>query len=219
MMNRFSSTYPLFFLLCLTAWACDGMEPEGPDTSAFEGEVQINPASFPAGGAVDLNLEDTGVVAQLDSVPSFLWDLKILAYRTSQGGRPAWFLFGDDTSPDAVMALDVSNFAGIGLGLAGFDSFTSVTADMQTSMSADGVFDFDPSADVDSEGNPDGTLLAQAYVGLVIGDKIVNLEADQQPVFLVRSREGLYYKFQQMARQGGGAVTLRWARFADDALE
>ena len=208
----------LMGLLAYCAVSCD-TTPEVPvDTDTYEGTFNIQPNSFPAGGGVDLNAADSGQVAQLDSATSFPWDIKMITYRTSQGGRPGIFLYGDSATTGSVRAVDVSALSGIATGLTGFNAFTEVSVAMQDAATTDGVFDFDPAVDVDDQGNPDGTKLAAAYAKLVIGDQINNLATDDQPVFLMISREGLYYKVQMISRENGGDVAFRWARFADDAI-
>lgn len=188
------------------------------DTTAYEGSININPNNFPAGGGLDMNEGDTGRVAQLDTESNLPWDLMIITYRTSQGGRPGFLLFGDESNPLPVRALNVSENNGIGTGLAGFNSFTQIDQSMTSNLQADGEFTFNPETDVDGQGRADGTILQAAYDNLVIGNRIVNLEPDDQPVFLVATREALLYKFQLVERANGGQTTLRWARFGNDAI-
>ena len=90
---------------------------------------------------------------------------------------------------------------------------------MQNALSADGEFLFDPQLDVDQNGKADEDILRAAYQDLVIGDRIVNLESSSQPIYLVRSRDGVLFKFRMVNRQQGGQTTLRWARFADTAID
>lgn len=207
-----------FLLLCL--FACEKKEAIIPaDTSTYEAYLEINPASFPAGGGLDLDNQGTGGIAQLDADPSFDYDLKMLTFRTSKGGRPAIFLAGNTNAIPAVAALNVSDFAGTGLGDEGFGAFERVSALMIQALKSDGIFDFDPTTDLDDEGKPDVTILTAEYQKLVIGDKVVNLETEEQPVFLIRTLEGTYFKFQHVKRENGGRVLFRWARFGEDAIE
>lgn len=196
-------------------------EDDGPvvlTSDTFEGSFNINPGTFPEGGGLDLSASDSGLVAQLDT-DAIDWDIQIKAIRTGAGGRPGVFLFGDDQTSGAVQAVNVSERAGIGTGSAAFTSFERVTTEMVDLLTADGVFTFDPATDLDSEGKPDAIQLAIAYQDLVIGDRIVNLEEADQPVFLVQDRSGSYYKFQMVLRENGGNVVVRWAQFTSDALD
>lgn len=188
------------------------------DTTTYQGSININPANFPAGGGLDMNEGDTGRVAQLDAEANLPWDVQVIAYRTSMGGRPGFLLFGDENSSLPVRALNVSEAEGIGTGLTGFNSFTQVTATMTGNLQADGEFTFDPVTDVDGQGRADATTLQAAYDNLVIGNKIVNLDPNDQPVFLIASREAILYKFQLVERANGGQTTFRWARFSNDAI-
>lgn len=200
------------FALCLIIVSCEDSDDPTIDTSTFIGSIETNPQSFPAGGGLDMDGIIAGRIAQLDTAPNFEYDLKILAYKTSQGGRPAVFLWGNQASAESVKAVDVSALSGIGLGLVGFDEFTTVTQEMIQGLASDGLFDFDPTTDVDNSGKPDLTKLEQEYTKLVIGDKVVRLEEAEQPVFLIQSREGTFYKFQHISREGGGKANIRWAR-------
>ncbi len=188
------------------------------DTATYQGTININPNNFPAGAGLDMSVGDTGRVAQLDQVANLGWDLMIITYRTAQGGRPGFLLFGDENATLSVKALNISEFSGIGTGLAGFNAFTQVDQTMSSNLKADGEFLFNPILDVDDQGRADGTILQAAYDNLVIGNRIVNLAPDDQPVYLVATREGILYKFQMVERANGGATTLRWARFSNDAI-
>ena len=210
--------YAILFFILVSCGSDDSSTPQ-PSTDTYEATININPNNFPAGGALNLTLDDIGKVAQLDVETTFDWDIKIIAYRTSQGGRPGVFLFGDSESTSAVKAVNVSELAQIGLGDTGFDEFTRVTVAMQEALQPDDVFGFDPLVDVDIMGNPDLTLLEAAYQNLVIGDKIVNLPEADQPVFLVRSKGGVLFKFQLVRRENGGDTLLRWSRFGQDAID
>ncbi len=218
-----SKHYPLYLALLTVFFlgSCGDDDPTGPifSTDTFEGSFNINPNNFPAGGGLSLTLGDTGNVAQLDIETDFVWDIKIITYRTSMGGRPGILLFGDAETAGSVKALNVSANGGEGLASAGFDGFTTVTTAMQDALAADGVFGFDPTTDVDGSGKPDLALLTAAYGRLLIGDKIVNLTEAEQPVFLVQSRTGALFKFQMIRRENGGPTFLRWSRFAQDAIE
>ncbi len=214
----------LVVLICITIILVGCSDDDTPEvtfsTETFEGTGMINPANFPAGVGLDLSAGDTGRVAQLDAEAGLDWDLMILTYRTSQGGRPGIFLFGDQTVTDAAEGLDISAAATeVGTGAGAFTSFTNVTSAMQSALTTDGVFDFDPETDVDDSGMSDLDLLLAAYENLVIGNAVINLEESDQPVFLIRSKEGDLYKFQFVQLEMGGTINLRWARFATDAIE
>ena len=188
------------------------------DTATYEGSANINPNNFPAGIGLDMNEGDSGRVAQLDAEANLPWDIQVITYRTSMGGRPGILLFGDQNSQLPVRALNVSQSDGIGTGLAGFNSFTQVSATMTAGLQPDGEFTFDPETDVDSQGRADIVALQTAYNNLIIGNKTVNLDPDDQPVFLIATRESILYKFQLAERANGGQTTLRWARFSNDAI-
>ena len=118
-----------------------------------------------------------------------------------------------------MQAVNVSDGMGVGMGAAGFAGYTQVTTTHQQALSADGEFLFDPVLDVDANGRADIDILNAAYQDLVIGDRIVNLDEANQPVYLVRDRSGNLYKFMMVNRESGGATTLRWARFAPDSID
>lgn len=223
-MLRITSSRNLAILvLCLFIAGLSGCsdEDDGPvilTSDTFEGSFNINPGTFPEGGGLDLSAGDTGVVSQLDT-DAIDWDIQIKAIRTGAGGRPGVFLFGDDQTSGAVQAVNVSELSGIDTGSAGFMAFERVSSDMVSALSADGVFNFDPETDLDSEGKPDANLLAIAYQNLVIGDRIVNLEEADQPVYLIEDRSGSFFKFQLVSRENGGTVVVRWAQFTADAVD
>jgi hypothetical protein len=204
--------------LLLAFFSCGGDDDIVVDTATYQGTFSINPNNFPAGAGLDMSEGDTGRVAQLDNEANLPWDVMMITYRTSQGGRPGILLFGDTNSDVPVRALNISEHAGIGTGLAAFNSFTMVEQTMTSNLAADGEFTFNPETDVDGMGRADGTKLQEAYDNLIIGDKIVNLDADDQPVYLVATREYILFKFQMVERTSGGQTTFRWARFANDAI-
>ena len=210
-------------LIVIFISACnDDDGPEDPEVppATFEASANINPNNFPDGIGLDLSVGDTGRLVQLNEFPELEWDIQVIAYRTSEGGRPGVILFGDDRNATiATQAVNVSALSGIPAGSAGFDSYTNVTVAQQEALSADGEFLFDPETDVDERGLAILDILEAAYANLVIGDQIVNLEEADQPVYLVRDRSGNLYKFQMVARANGGTTTLRWALFADSAIE
>ena len=212
----------LFAGAIIIAQSCGDDEPAGPtiDTGTYEGTANINPNNFPAGIGLDLSAGDTGRVVQLDEVPALEWDITVIAYRTAQGGRPGVILFGDSrNTAAAVQAVNVSDGMGVGMGAAGFSGYTQVTTTHQQALSADDEFLFDPVLDVDGQGRADVQILEAAYQDLVIGDRIVNLDEANQPIYLVRDRSGNLYRFMMVGRESGGPTTLRWARFADSAID
>jgi len=183
------------------------------NTGYTEAYVEIQPQSWPAGGGLDLGLNGTGAVGQMDIDPEFNWDLKVIAYRTNQGGRPAIFLSGNTATTEKSYAVNVTQNFGVGIGLDGFTAFTSVSSAMIDSLKADGIFSFDPLVDVDENGNPDADLLLTQYDNLVIGNSVVDLAESEAPVFLIKDLEGKYHKFQHVRRENGGRVLLRWGSF------
>ncbi|MBN7817001.1 hypothetical protein [Algoriphagus pacificus] len=202
----------LLILISLFFICCENDDLDPIDTQVYEGVIQTNPQNFPSGGGIDFDANETGQIAQLDTAASFQFDLKIIAYRTAEGGRPAVFLFGDETNASSVMALDISSFSEIGTEPIAFQNFQEITAEMINALEPDGVFDFEPEVDLDAQGRPILEILEDAFSALVIGDKVVRLDEVDQPVFLIQTREGKMYKFQHVSREGGGAVTIRWAR-------
>ena len=215
----------LLAIVCFLVFsiACnDDDEEETPDMPpvTFEATGNLNPNNFPAGFGLDLSAGDTGRVAQLDEVTNLEWDILFITYRTSSGGRPGVILFGDSrNSAAATQAANVTDGLGAGVGSTGFNGFTTVTTNMQSALSADDEFLFDPELDVDERGLADIAILTAAYQDLVIGDRIVNLEEANQPVYLVRDRSGNLYKFQMVSRESGGPATVRWSRFNDSDIE
>lgn len=216
-MKKFLS--PFFSVAFILAFfSCGDNDDIVIDTATYQSTFSINPNNFPAGAGLDMSEGDTGRVVQLDDEVNLPWDLMMITYRTSQGGRPGILLFGDTNTDAPVRALNVSEHAGIGTGLAGFNSFTVVDQTMTSNLAADGEFTFDPETDTDGMGRADGTKLQEAYNNLIIGDKIVNLDTEHQPVYLVATRESILFKFQMVERSSGGQTTFRWARIANDAI-
>jgi hypothetical protein len=197
------------------------------DQTPTQGILETKPENYPAGYGVDF---ESNSIASLDQQPNFQYDLKELAYRIKDvvtgayGGRPVIFLWGNAASATQAKALNISTFAGAGLGLSGFNNFKYVTKAMKDSLKADAVFPINP---YDESVYPwkdgfiqmsESTLLA-AYQVLVIGDKVVRLEEAQSPVWLIKTAEGNYFKFQHIERQGGGHVPIRWYRFKASEIE
>jgi len=215
----------LFIGAIVIAQSCGDDEPDTPsgpeiDDATYEGTANINPNNFPAGIGLDLSAGDTGRVVQLDEVTALEWDVQVITYRTAEGGRPGVILFGDRRNSNAAaQAVNVSDGMGVGMGSAGFAAYTQVTTAHQQGLSADDEFLFNPVLDVDAQGRADIDILIPAYQDLVIGDRIVNLDEANQPVYLVRDRSGNLYKFMMVGRENGGPTTLRWARFADDSID
>lgn len=206
----------IFFVSC--SEDDPGIEPQF-STETFEASFNINPNNFPAGAGLNLTAGDTGRIVQLDEESSFEWDIKMITYRTGQGGRPGIFLAVNDQENNHVKALNVSATHAIANGSSGFSDFTLVTQSMQDQLAADGIFNFDPSTDVDSSGKPDAQKLQTAYNNLVIGNQIVNLNESEQPVFLVQTKDGILFKFQMVKREQGGVTTFRWSRFSPDSID
>lgn len=128
------------------------------------------------------------------------------------------FLWGDESTQTKAMALNVSEFAGIGLGAEGFAEFKYVTKLMQDSIKPDKVFPFNANDSIkypwkDGFIQMSEALLLGSYQVLVIGDKVVRLPENQSPVWLIRTSDGNYFKWQHIERQGGGHVPIRWYRF------
>ncbi len=216
------------FLLCTAGLAFESGCKKVLDENSFftdqipsTGILETKPQNYPAGFGVDFESDS---IVSLDEFPHFKYDLKMLAWRiqdpvtSSYGGRPVVFLWGDESTPIKAMALNVSEFAGIGLGAEGFAEFKYVTKLMQDSVMPDKVFPINPN---DSIAYPwkDGFIqmsearLLGAYQVLVIGDKVVRLPENQSPVWLIRTSDGNYFKWQHIERQGGGHVPIRWYRF------
>ena len=185
------------------------------------GILETKPQNYPAGFAVDF---ETDSIVSLDEYPDFEYDLKMLAWRImdektgAYGGRPVIFLWGDQSTQRNAKALNVSEYAGIGLGAEGFVEFREVTLAMQSALQADGVFPINPD---NEEQYPwkDGYILIEeeeltdAYSVLVIGDKGVRLPEKSSPVWLICTADGNLFKWQHIERQGGGHVPIRWYRF------
>jgi len=191
------------------------------------GILETKPQNYPAGFGVDF---ETDSIVSLDEYPHFKYDLKMLAWRiqdpvtSAYGGRPVVFLWGNDSTPTKAVALNVSEFAGIGLGAEGFAEFKFVTKIMTDSLKADHVLPINPG---DSITYPwkDGFIqmseatLLSAYQVLVIGDKVVRLAEKDSPVWLIRTAEGNYFKWQHIERQGGGHVPIRWYQFKPNEID
>ncbi|MEL6561857.1 MAG: hypothetical protein AAFQ94_26965 [Bacteroidota bacterium] len=190
-----------------------------PETTTFEATTNINPANFPAGVGLDLSAGDTGRVASLDLEPNIQWDISVITIRTGAGGRPGVFLFGDTETTGAVQGAKVSMINMTGIGLQAFENFEIVTTQMQDSLSADGVFAFDPQTDIDADGKPDAERLKEEYKKLVIGDKGIRRPEAEQEIYLIRDRNSDYYKFQFVELANGGNIRIRWAKFDAAAIE
>jgi hypothetical protein len=224
------------FLLCFSFMLFVGCEHETTnpqetevvtEQTPKEGILETKPDTYPLGYGVDF---ETDSIVSLDQYPTFQYDLKMLAYRIKDsvtgayGGRPVVFLWGNVASANPAMALNVSAFAGFGLGLDGFNEFQYVTKAMRDSLKADAVFPIDPS---DESLYPwsDGfmlmseALLLNAYSVLVIGDKVVRLVEAQSPVWLIKTSDGHYVKWQHIERQGGGHVPIRWYQFKSNEIK
>src|ERR1035437_6161783 len=83
------------------------------------GILETKPQNYPEGFGVDF---ETDSIVSLDEHPHFNYDMKMLAWRIQDpitgvaGGRPVVFLWGNDSTRTKAVALNVSEFAGIGLG-------------------------------------------------------------------------------------------------------
>ena len=88
------------------------------------------------------------------------------------------------------------------LGLFAADvSWHDVTKLMQDSVKADKVFPINPNDSIkypwkDGFIQMSEALLLGAYQVLMIGDKVVRLPENQSPVWLIRTAEGNYFKWQ-----------------------
>jgi hypothetical protein len=185
------------------------------------GILETKPQNYPAGYGVDFESDS---IVSLDQFPNFKYDLKMLAWRIQDpvtggyGGRPVVFLWGNTSTPTRALALNVSSFAGVKLGAEGFAEFKYVTRAMEDSLRADNPLPIDPN-DTTLYPWKDGfiqmseALLLNAYQSLVIGDKVVRLAEAESPVWLIRTSDGNYFKWQHIERQGGGHVPIRWYRF------
>ena len=185
------------------------------------GILETKPQNYPAGFGVDFESDS---IVSLDEYPNFKYDLRMLAWRiqdpvtTAYGGRPVVFLWGNESTPTKALALNVSAFAGIGLGEEGFAEFNYVTRAMKDSLKADNKLPIDPNDTLlypwkDGFIQMSEATLLSAYQALVIGDKVVRLAEADSPVWLIRTAEGNYFKWQHIERQGGGHVPIRWYRF------
>ncbi|WP_282035954.1 leucine-rich repeat protein [Saccharicrinis aurantiacus] len=191
------------------------------------GVLETKPQLYPAGFGVNFVKEE---IVSLDENPDFKWDLKMKAWRImdpetmSYGGRPVVFLYGDESTNPNTMGLNVSESSGVELAYLGFDNFKYVTADMQKQLKPDGVFPINP----DDEAlypwangfiTMSESLLFDAYDTQVIGGRGVRLPESEAPVYLIKTTEGKFVKWQHIERQGGGHVPIRWYVFSDDEVE
>jgi len=191
------------------------------------GILETKPQNYPAGFAVDFESDS---IVSLDQQPTFKYDLRMLAWRIkdtatgSYGGRPVVFLWGNTASQTKALALNVSTFASIPLGADGFTAFKHVTKEMKLALKPDTVFPINPD-DTTLYKWQDGfiimkeDLLLNSYKVLVIGDKVVRLEQNVSPVWLIKTAEGNYFKWQHIERQGGGHVPIRWYRFKSNEID
>ena len=191
------------------------------------GILETKPQNYPEGFGVDF---ETDSIASLDEHPDFKYDLKMLAWRiqdpitSAYGGRPVVFLWGNDSTRTKAMALNVSEFAGIGLGAEGFAEFKFVTKIMTDSPKADHVMPINPNDTIlypwkNGFIQMSEAALLSAYQALIIGDKVVRLAEANSPVWLIRTAEGNYFKWQHIERQGGGHVPIRWYRFKPNEID
>lgn len=226
--NKLYSKISTCIFCIMILWSCQTEAPEkeiiSTDQTPAEGILETNPQNYPAGYAVDF---ETDSIVSLDVHPDFVYDLKMLAWRIKDtitnvyGGRPVVFLWGDESATSQAKALNVSEFAGIGLGEDGFNEFKSVTKAMEANLEADGIFSLNMNDYNWSDGYiliSEDTLLA-AYSKLVIGDKVVSLEESVSPVWLIKTSDGNYFKWQHIERQGGGHVPIRWYQFKSYEIE
>jgi len=185
------------------------------------GILETKPQNYPEGFGVDF---ETDSIVSLDEHPNFKYDLKELAWRIQDpvtgvaGGRPVVFLWGNTTTVTKAMALNVSEFAGIELGAEGFAVFKYVTRAMEDSLKADGKLPINPNDTVLYPWKNGYELMSEAtltsaFQVLLIGDKVVKLAEADSPVWLIRTSDGNYFKWQHIERQGGGHVPIRWYRF------
>ena len=168
------------------------------------GILETKPQNYPAGYAVDF---ETDSIVSLDEYPDFEYNMKMLAWRImdektgSYGGRPVIFLWGDETKDRKAKALNVSEYAGIGLGAEGFVEFKEVTLAMQSALQADGVFPMDPNNEElypwkDGYIILDEAELVEAYQVLVIGDKGVRLPESGSPFWRLYAAEGIFLSLE-----------------------
>lgn len=214
----------LLYILLISLSSCDKVLDENSfftDQIPATGILETKPQNYPKGFGVDFESDS---IVSLDEKPHFKYDLKMLAWRIQDpvtgvaGGRPVVFLWGNSSTPTKAVALNVSEFAGIGLGPEGFAQFKYVSKAMKDSLKADLNLPINPN---DSILYPwkngflqmsEATLLG-AYQSLVIGDKVVRLAETVSPVWLIKTSDGNYFKWQHIERQGGGHVPIRWYRF------
>jgi hypothetical protein len=231
--NKLYSRFFICVFCVLLLWSCQTEAPDNEiistDQTPTEGILETKPQNYPSGYGVDFERDS---ISSLDLHPDFQYDLKMLAWRIQDtitgayGGRPVVFLCGDESTVTKAKALNVSEFAGIGLGVDGFTEFKYVTKSMQENVKADGVFPMSTNANDSSlyewkDGFmliSESTLLA-AYSVLVIGDKVVRLEEAVSPVWLIETSDGNYFKWQHIERQGGGHVPIRWYQFKSYEIE
>lgn len=145
-------------------------------------------------------------------------------------GYPVIFMYTDTINPDkSVKAVMV------GQGITYFNSFTaySITPTRIASLKADPYIDLSKYRTEVHTSTVDGSILLEStaeslYSTLVIGNKfrpniggVFNMtdvsdetQINYQPVFLVKTREGLYAKFMVTRFKGVGAdvqkMTLQW---------
>ncbi|MFT3753094.1 MAG: hypothetical protein QM800_09530 [Paludibacter sp.] len=215
------------FLLVGTAVLVSGCKDVMDENSFFTDQIpstgilETKPQNYPEGFGVDF---ETDSIVSLDEYPNFKYDLKMLAWRIQDpvtgayGGRPVVFLWGNTATPTRAMALNVSEFAGIQPGPEGFAGFKYVTKAMEDNLKADNTLPIDPNDTVlypwkDGFIQMSEATLLSAYQSLVIGDKVVRLAESVSPVWLIRTSDGNYFKWQHIERQGGGHVPIRWYRF------
>ena len=219
--------YQYYIFITLGAIVLSGCAKVIDENSFFTDQIpstgilETKPQNYPAGYGVDF---ETDSIVSLDQYPNFRYDLKELAWRIQDpvtgvaGGRPVIFLWGNVSTTTKAMALNVSAFAGIGLGAEGFAEFKYVTKAMEDSLKADGNLPMDPNDTILYPWKngfiqmSEATLLS-AYQALVIGDKVVRLAEADSPVWLIKTSDGNYFKWQHVERQGGGHVPIRWYRF------
>jgi len=191
------------------------------------GILETNPQNYPEGFGVDL---DTDSISSLDEHPTFKYDLKMVAWRIQDpitgvaGGRPVVFLWGNESTSTKAIGLNVSEFAGIGLGSEGFAEFKYITKAMENSLKADSKLPINPNDTIlypwkDGYIQMKEATLLSACQALVIGDKVVRLTESSSPVWLIKTSNGSYFKWQQIERQGGGHVPIRWYRFKRSEMD
>ncbi|HSQ41219.1 MAG TPA: hypothetical protein VLM37_02945 [Fibrobacteraceae bacterium] len=160
--------------------------------------------------------------AFLDSGRDYSYDLvlyNVMVYYigdtgdSTSEGCPAILMYTSDSVSVAAYQ--------VGKGTDFFDSYTTITAEEIDSLKTDPVVDFD-SLHYGAESIEKDTLM-NAYSQLVIGNKFRatvleipdgSTEQEEQPVFLVKTREGGYAKFMVYQFQGSGddkqKTLVRW---------